>query len=82
MKHQGKQNPDPRQKLLDDLTNLIIGFNSINDITIIMIDVNEGLYTTNSKMALFLATTQMTTSSSNTRKRITMYRLYFWINQY
>jgi hypothetical protein len=80
MKRQGKTNPDPRQQLLDDLTNLIVDFNSKNHKTIVMIDANEGLYTPNSTMALFLANTQMTLliqnsekSPSNARMGVTMY---------
>jgi hypothetical protein len=59
MKSKGIINPDPRQQLLDDLTNLITIYNIQNDKTIIMIDAKEGLFSTNSKISLFLANTQL-----------------------
>jgi hypothetical protein len=68
MKRNGQINPDPRQQLLDDLANLIIEFNNNNDKSIVMIDANEGLYTANSKLALFLAHTQMTSLIQNSQQ--------------
>jgi hypothetical protein len=60
MKRQGQHNPDPRQQLQNDLTDLIIEFNNNEEKTIVMIDANEGLHNNNSKIATFLAKKQMT----------------------
>jgi hypothetical protein len=59
LKEKGNKHPDPRQQLLDDLAKLINQYNRQNDKTIIMMDANEGLYNTNSKISTFLAQTQL-----------------------
>jgi hypothetical protein len=49
----------PRQQMLDDLSELITTYNSQNNKTILMMDANENLFTTNSKLPMFLAQTNM-----------------------
>ena len=67
MKRKLIHNPDPRQQLLDDLATLIVEFNNNNEKSIILIDANESLYSNNSKIAPFLAITQMTSLIQNSQ---------------
>jgi hypothetical protein len=60
IKNKGINQPDPRQQLLNDLGEVIQQFNQQNDKTIVMIDANEGLFSNNSKISLFLSQNQLT----------------------
>jgi hypothetical protein len=59
IKNKGIINPNPRQQLLDNLITEINKFNNANKKTFITIDANEGLFTRNSNLWLFLAQTDM-----------------------
>jgi hypothetical protein len=45
LKQQGQFKPEPRNQLFTDLQLVIQAYNRINDLTIILIDANDGLYT-------------------------------------
>jgi hypothetical protein len=60
LNNRGTPNPDPRQQMLDDLTEMITNFNSQNNKTILMMDANENLFANNSKLPIFLAQSNLT----------------------
>jgi hypothetical protein len=43
-KQQGITNPEPRKKLFTDIQQVIQSYNKLNDLTVILIDANDGLY--------------------------------------
>jgi hypothetical protein len=61
----GFANPNPRKLLLRDLTKLVQEFNSANDRTIIMIDANDSLFTTDSLLPQFLSECNLTSLIMN-----------------
>jgi hypothetical protein len=60
LKNKGIYQPDPHQQLLNNPGDLTQKYNHLNDKTIVMIDANEGLFSKNSKLSIFLSQTQLT----------------------
>jgi hypothetical protein len=61
----GYQNPNPQRQLLDDLQVQVQSWNSRGDITLILIDANDNIYTKDSFLPTFLAKTNLTSLIPN-----------------
>jgi hypothetical protein len=65
LKQQGILNPVPRKKLFTDLQLVIQSFNKVNDLTVILIDANDGLYNRQSLLPTFMHNTNLVPLISN-----------------
>jgi hypothetical protein len=59
LKQQGQLKPDPRKQLLADLQIIVQSFNKAAELTIILIDANDGLYNRQSLLPTFLHNTNL-----------------------
>jgi hypothetical protein len=64
---QGHIHPDPRKTMLTDLSQLIQTYNESGDKTILMIDTNDNLFSSNSLLHDFISTTNMVSLVKNTQ---------------
>jgi hypothetical protein len=65
LKQQGQTKPEPRKQLLADLQLIVQSHNKSGDLTIILMDANDGLYNKQSLLPTFLHNTNLVPLISN-----------------